>query len=177
MKKRIEYAVKNEGVKLLMQITAQSHRNATFGEDGTNSFKSKNGMELHSRNYPDYDRRNLYVRGNDTDNDPRWFPVPPSQLAAILEAIEEYNAYDFEDTVQGILHIPSEYRDGAEQLVDLMNSLDESLDEIPEEYRKAAVAAWAFKVWGFKSYANALEELGCQKDNVDKMLEDFLKDE
>jgi len=186
MKRKIEYAVKNEGDRVLMQITGQTARGNEFGKGlptaalSGSRVMTPNGVTLSSQNCPENSCDILYVRGEAVQLDLRWFPVALDHLGRILEAIEWYNVQEViveppKPKLFGIDHIPEYYRNGAEQLIEAMGNLiqGDDLDEIPKEYRKAAVAAYAIKVFGYASYEAALNDLGCQKDNAAKMFTDL----
>ncbi len=183
MKKTIKYAVKNEGSKLVFQVTEQSHIGREFGDDET-TVVAPNGLSLRSYHYPEFNssRSILYVRGDETHKDETWIEIPVDQLAKIIEAIEWYNtSQEIEDDPESLVEqfIEEDYQEDAQQFLDFMQSLKDGevdeLDEIPD-YQEAAVAAYVFAgLTSFKNLDEAIEGLGCQKDGARKLFEALAK--
>jgi hypothetical protein len=102
MKKVLEIAVDKIDLKngiVRLHISNQSHRGNQFGKSDTDSFfTATNQIKIECRTFPAFYENNsgeLYVRGYSTADDNTRFGVPFSYFTKVLEAIKEYNEFEF----------------------------------------------------------------------------------
>ena len=89
---------------LVFRVKEQSHRSHAFGQDGA-CFRASNGWELMSHESPEYPSwldplsekhgNSCCLRGTNTDHDMAALEIPEEQALHFLEAIREYNRYDW----------------------------------------------------------------------------------
>jgi hypothetical protein len=83
--------------RVTLRITAQGRYGDGFLPDpghgnDTRRFEASNGVDLRSAHLPAYCTDELYVRGEDNENDNLSLHIPAAQWPRIKLAIDEYNA-------------------------------------------------------------------------------------
>jgi hypothetical protein len=80
---------------VVFHISRQSHKNDQFGKE-FNYFNAKNGVFLFSSYYPSCNVIGyLYVQGHSTELNNECLCITFSEFARLLEAIKEYNDFEF----------------------------------------------------------------------------------
>jgi len=116
MKKTLQVSVASSGDGYVnVTVVAQSDRGMDFGNKGSSRFPASNGIVLESSDTPEYrDANMVFVRGSQPREDKRAMLMPRAAALKLLEAVDEYNAFDFQkqqtDIEAALAAFPAEYQ-------------------------------------------------------------------